>query len=104
MIIGDSMQTAKNSFVLNNQIIITNKKNILIDHIIKIIEFNSNRFIIKTSYCTLTIDGSNLEIVSMDSEMTKIEIKGEVEALYFGEPRITTTKKKEENFLKKLFK
>lgn len=87
-----------NSF--NHQIMINERKNIVITGIKKIISFDKEEFLIDSNMGLINLKGEELEIVKLDTHDGNITIKGKVNSFTYSEDEI----KKESGLLAKLFK
>lgn len=100
---GDDMDKVKeieSSF--NHGLSLSERKNIVVTGVKKIESFDSKEFIMDTSLGFLTINGSELEIVKLDTYQGNVSIKGRIDALSYSD--IENKKVKEESFFSKLFK
>ena len=81
---------------------IAERKNVLVTGVKKIESFDNEEFLMDTTLGFLTIKGSGLEIIKLDTYQGNVTIKGNVDSLsYTGKD---VKKEKEETFLSKLFK
>lgn len=85
----------------NHNITLTERKNLVVTGVKKIDNFDSNEFLIETTMGYLTIKGSDLEIIKLDTYQGNVSIKGQVSSLVYSD---NGTKNKEESFISKLFK
>ncbi len=85
----------------NHTVTLTERKNLLVTGVKKIDNFDSNEFLLETSMGYLSIKGSDLEIVKLDTYQGNVSIKGQVSNLNYSE---NGSKNKEESFISKLFK
>ena len=86
----------------NHSINITNRKNINISGVKKIESFDESEFLLETNMGFLKINGSNLEIIKLDTYQGNVDIKGKIDSFNY----IEDTKKvdRQESILSKLFK
>ena len=89
-----------NSF--NHGISIAERKNVLVTGVKKIESFDKEEFLMDTTLGFLTIKGSGLEIIKLDTYQGNVTIKGSVDSLSYTAS--DNKKKSEESFLSKLFK
>lgn len=80
-------------------ILLTNKTDLKITGINKIISLDPKHFSLDTTLGVLKVMGNNLEMVELDSVNKIILIKGEIDSVSYNE-----IKEIKENFIKKLFK
>ena len=80
-------------------IVLTNKEELKVTGVNKIISLDPKHFNLDTSLGELKVQGVNLEMNQLDSINKTIHIKGEIESIsYKNENKV------KENFIKKLFK
>ena len=77
------------------------RKNVTISGVKKIDSFNDKEFLMDTTLGPLSIKGSDLEIIKLDTYQGNVSIKGYVNSITYKED---TKKIKEESMLSKLFK
>ncbi len=85
----------------NHNINLTERKNLVVTGVKKIDNFDSNEFLLETTMGYLTIRGSDLEIIKLDTYQGNVSIKGQINSLSYSE---NNSKHKEESFISKLFK
>lgn len=85
----------------NHNITLTERKNLVVTGVKKIDNFDSNEFLIETTMGYLTIKGSDLEIIKLDTHQGNVSIKGQVSNLVYSD---NNSKNKEDSFISKLFK
>lgn len=85
----------------NHSISMTDRKNIVISGVKKIDSFDNKEFLLETIMGYMTIKGSELEIIKLDTYQGNVSIKGMINSLVYTE---NTKKEKEESLLTKLFK
>ena len=83
----------------NHNININQRKNIIISGIKKVENFDEKEFLLNTNMGYLKINGSNLEIVKLDTLTGDINIKGKIDSLNYLD-----SNKNKESFINKLFK
>ncbi len=96
----DKVKEIEASF--NHGISLAERKNIVVTGVKKIESFDNEQFIMDTTLGILTINGSELEIIKLDTYQGNVSIKGRINALSYVDGEIK--KVKEESFLSKLFK
>ena len=96
----DKVKELEASF--NQGITLAERKNIVITGVKKIERFDSEEFLMDTTLGFLTIKGSDLEIIKLDTYQGNVSIKGRIDSLMYTDSGIVKTK--EETFLSKLFK
>ncbi len=96
----DKVKELEASF--NQGITLAERKNIVITGVKKIERFDSEEFLMDTTLGFLTIKGSDLEIIKLDTYQGNVSIKGRIDSLMYTDNGIVKTK--EETFLSKLFK
>lgn len=84
----------------NHSINVTERKNIVISGVKKIDNFDDQEFMIETTMGYLKINGSDLEIIKLDTYQGNVSIKGKIDSLSYKD----TQKAKEDSFISKLFK
>ncbi len=89
----------------NNQtIIITNKNEIKVTELVKLNSFNEQEFNLTTSAGTILIIGNHLEMDNIDQNANELKIKGNIKKIVLDPSKEAEKKKKEKNFIKKIFK
>ena len=83
---------------LNHNITINERKNIIISGVKKIESFDYEEFLLETTMGNITVKGSDLEIIKLDTYQGTVSIKGVINSLNYD------TVKKEEGMFSKLFK
>ena len=86
----------------NHSVSINERKNIVITGVKKIDSFDDEEFLMDTTLGFLTIKGTDLEIIKLDTYQGNVSIKGRIDSLSYSDN--ATVKTKEETFLSKLFK
>ena len=84
---------------INHAITINERKSIAITGVKKITSFNANEFLLDTNMGFITLKGSDLEIVKLDTFQGNVSIKGTINSLSYSE-----NIKKEDSVFNKLFK
>lgn len=86
----------------NHTINVSQRKNITISGVKKIESFDELEFLLETNMGYMTIKGSNLEIIKLDTYQGDVTIKGKIDSLSYME----TNKKQnhQESVFSKLFK
>lgn len=67
----------------NHSIQLTDRKNLVISSVKKIINFDENEFFIESSLGELLIKGTSLELVKLDTFQGSLTIKGKVDSLIY---------------------
>ena len=83
----------------NHNITINERKNIIITGIKKIDSFDKEEFLLESTMGNITIKGSELEIIKLDTYQGSVSIKGIVNSISYMD-----STKKEEGVFSKLFK
>lgn len=96
----DKVKEIEASF--NHGISLSERKNVIVTGVKKIDSFDAQEFLIDTTLGYLTIKGSELEIIKLDTYQGNVSIKGRIDSLVYTDNEIK--KNKEESFLSKLFK
>lgn len=86
---------------LESSITLNDRKNVILTGVKKIDSFNDKEFLMDTTLGPLSIKGSDLEIIKLDTYQGNVSIKGYVNSITYKED---TKKIKEESMLSKLFK
>ena len=90
----DKVKDIEASF--NHGISLSERKNIVITGVKKIESFDNNEFFMDTTLGFLTIKGSELEIIKLDTYQGNVSIKGKIDALNYSD--IDNKKNKEDSF------
>ena len=96
----DKVKDIEASF--NHGISLAERKNVVVTGVKKIESFDNEEFLMDTTLGFLTIKGSELEIIKLDTYQGNVSIKGKIDSLMYTDN--VTVKNKEESFLGKLFK
>ena len=96
----DKVKEIEASF--NHGISLAERKNVVVTGVKKIESFDNEQFIIDTTLGLLTVKGSDLEIIKLDTYQGNVSIKGRIDSLVYMDNELKKTK--EETFLSKLFK
>ena len=86
----------------NNQysdIKVTDRKKISLTGVKKVVNFNSEEFLIETTLGAISLKGSELEVVKLDTVDQVLSIKGKFDSLTYNDGN-----KKEVSFISRLFK
>lgn len=86
--------------IVNHSINIIERKNISINGVKKIDNFDDKEFLLETSMGYLKVQGSDLEIIKLDTILGSVSIKGKINNVIY----IEEVNKKEESLFSKLFK
>ena len=87
----------------NHGISISERKNILVTGVKKIVSFDNEEFLMDTTLGFLSIKGDSLEIIKLDTYQGNVSIKGKVDSIAYSENNISK-KDKENSLISKLFK
>ena len=87
--------------LMNHNITINEKQNLLISGITKIDSFDNEEFLLETSAGPLGVKGKDLEIIKLDTYEGTIMIKGIIDGLTYLDSGKT---KKENSMITRLFK
>lgn len=90
----------KDMEVYNHSITLTERKSLILTGVKKIENFDNNEFLLETTMGYLTVKGSDLEIVKLDTYQGNVSLKGEISSLVYNE----SSKSKEDSIISKLFK
>ena len=96
----DKVKEIEASF--NHGISMAERKNIVVTGVKKIESFDNEEFLMDTTLGFLSIKGSELEIVKLDTYQGNVSIKGKIDSLMYMDNG--HSKNKEDSFLGKLFK
>ena len=96
----DKVKDIEASF--NHGISLAERKNVVVTGVKKIESFDNEEFLMDTTLGFLTIKGSELEIIKLDTYQGNVSIKGKIDSLVYTDTNIS--KNKEDSFLGKLFK
>ena len=86
---------------VSHAINIIERKSINLTGVKKIDSFNSNEFLLDSNMGYITLKGSNLEIVKLDTFQGNVSIKGTINSISYSDKY---NKQKEESVFNKLFK
>ena len=96
----DKVKEIEASF--NHGISLAERKSILVTGVKKIESFDNEEFLMDTTLGFLTVKGSELEIIKLDTYQGTVSIKGKIDSLLYTDNG--PLKNKEDSFLSKLFK
>ena len=91
-------EIVSNSHIVN----IVKRNSINISGVKKIENFNESEFLLETIMGFMTIKGSELEILKLDTYQGDVTIKGKIDSLTYKD--VISKKNKEESIFNKLFK
>ena len=77
------------------------RDNITISGINKILSFDDEEFLMESNMGNISLIGSNLELLQLDTNEGKVKIKGKINSLSYIDGK---SKKSDESFFTKLFK
>ena len=83
----------------NHNINLIQRKNIIISGVKKVENFDEKEFLLNTTMGYLKINGSNLEIVKLDTDKGDLSIKGKIDVINYLD-----SNKNKESIISKLFK
>lgn len=86
---------------LESQITLNDRKNIVLTGVKKIDSFNDKEFIMDTTLGPITIKGTDLEIIKLDTYQGNVSIKGYINSFVYKEDNKKT---KDDSILSKLFR
>ena len=95
-LIGDDMDKD----IVNHNVTINSRKNIIITGVKKIDSFDENEFLVDTNMGYMTIKGQGLEIIKLDTIEGKVSIKGIINNLEYKD----SDKSHNNSLFNKLFK
>ena len=96
----DKVKELENTF--NHGISIAERKNIIVTGVKKIESFDNEEFLMDTTLGYLSIKGSELEIIKLDTYQGNVSIKGHVEGFNYLDNH--SKGNKDNSFISKLFK
>ena len=96
----DKVKEIEASF--NHGISLAERKSIVVTGVKKIESFDNDEFLMDTTLGFLTVKGSELEIIKLDTYQGNVSIKGRIDSLAYTDSGVV--KNKDESFLGKLFK
>lgn len=96
----DKVKDIEASF--NHGISLAERKNVVVTGVKKIESFDNEEFLMDTTLGFLTIKGSELEIIKLDTYQGNVSIKGKIDSLMYTDN--VAVKNKDDSFLGKLFK
>jgi sporulation protein YabP len=94
------METKDINNIVNHNITITERKNIILSGIKKLNSFDDTEFFIDSVMGAILIKGNNLELVNLDTYTGKLSIKGKIISLNY----LDDNKNKNDNIISRLFK
>ena len=94
------METKDINNIVNHNITITERKNIILCGIKKLNSFDDTEFFIDSVMGAILIKGNNLELVNLDTYTGKLSIKGKIISLNY----LDDNKNKNDNIISRLFK
>ncbi len=86
---------------LSHKISVSERKNIIITGIKKIVSFDKEEFLLDSSMGSILIKGQNLEMIKLDTHEGNVSIKGQINGFSYIDDK---NKNKENSFISKLFK
>lgn len=98
-VIMDKVKELEN---FNHGLSIAERKNIIVTGVKKIESFDNEEFLMDTTLGFLSIKGSGLEIIKLDTYQGNVSIKGQIDSLIYMDNALK--KDKADSFINKLFK
>ena len=86
---------------ISHSVNVVERKSITLTGVKKIDSFNSTEFLLDSNMGYITLKGTNLEIVKLDTFQGNVSIKGTINSLAYSDKYV---KQKEESVFNKLFK
>ena len=96
----DKVRELENNF--NHGISIAERKNIIVTGVKKIESFDNEEFLMDTTLGFLSIKGTELEIIKLDTYQGNVSLKGHVDSVMYTDN--FTKRDKDNSFISKLFK
>ena len=90
-----------NILIGNHEVKMTDRKNIFLTGIKKIVSFDSEEFLIESNMGDILLKGEGLELVKLDTTDGNVKIKGKINSMTYEEGK---SNKKQESLIAKLFK
>ena len=90
-----------NVLIGNHEVKMTDRKNIYLTGIKKIVSFDNEEFLLESNMGALLIKGENLELIKLDTTDGNVKIKGKINGLNYV---VGKESKKQESLMTKLFK
>ena len=97
---GENMQS-DNMIIGNHEVKMTDRKNIYLTGVKKIISFDPEEFLIETNMGVILLKGENLELIKLDTTDGNVKIKGKINGFNYVDGKEV---KKGESLITKLFK
>ncbi len=85
----------------NHELKLSDRSRIVLTGIKKIVNFDSQEFLMETTLGVLELKGTGLELIRLDTQDGNVKIKGKIISMQYLDNK---EKQKEESFLAKLFK
>lgn len=85
----------------NHELKLSDRSRIVLTGIKKIVNFDSQEFLMETTLGVLELKGTGLELIRLDTQDGNVKIKGKINSMQYLDNK---EKQKEESFLAKLFK
>lgn len=85
----------------NHELKLSERSRIVLTGIKKIINFDSQEFLMESSLGVIHLKGNNLELIRLDTQDGNVKIKGKINGIEYLDGK---EKNKEESLLAKLFK
>lgn len=96
------MDKAKEMITYSHAIQMTERKNMLINGVKKLENFDEKEFFLESNMGYILIKGSGLELVKLDTFQGSVSIKGKIDSITYLDEE--TKKQKGENVIARLFK
>ena len=96
----DKVKELESTF--NHGISVAERKNVIVTGVKKIESFDNEEFLMDTTLGFLSIKGSELEIIKLDTYQGNVSIKGHIDSLNYMDN--VSRKDKDNSFISKLFK
>ncbi len=85
----------------NHELKLSERSRVVLTGIKKIINFDSQEFLMESSLGVIHLKGNNLELIRLDTQDGNVKIKGKINGIEYLDGK---EKNKEESLLAKLFK
>ena len=86
------------------ELVLTDRQHLLVQAVECVEEFDEKKILLRTYLGDLEITGSDLSVVALDLENSKVEVNGRINMLKYQDSKGDKAKKKSKNLFAKMLK
>lgn len=89
---------------VKGEIVLTDRKHLMVQAVECVEEFDEKKILLRTYLGDLEIAGSDLSVIALDLENSKVEVEGRISMLKYQDSKGDKAKKKGKNIFAKMVK